>query len=81
MSKFDKHIRTSINKDILSPFGITAKVQRKSVWGDEYLDKLMVKDKRKTNTSTSTLQVFTHTLQIESSQITKQIQISSTMKT
>ena len=53
MNKFDKHIRTSINKDILSPFGITAKVQRKSVWGDEYLDKLMVKDKRKTNTPTN----------------------------
>lgn len=53
MNKFDKHIRTSINKDILSPFCITAKVQRKSVWGDEYLDKLMVKDKRKTNTPTN----------------------------
>ena len=47
MNKFDKNLRMSINKDILSQFGITAKVQRSSHWLGESLKGLVIEDKRK----------------------------------
>ena len=50
MNKMDKAIRSSINKEILSQYNITANVRRSSRWGFEDVNKLKtLVDKRKSD--------------------------------